>query len=400
MGHASTNDNILPGSYVASTRTKTIYTVCMFLGVLTFAWGLMSNQERTWHSFLVSFFFFLCLGLGGLFFTAIQHVTNAGWSVNVRRFAEAMASYIPWAALTAVVFYFGRNHLYEWLDTEIVSQDPILAGKSGYLNLTFFTIRLVLFFALWICFGRLMVGRSVEQDKSGDEMLTVRNVPTAIAFLAVFALSFSFFSVDALMSLQPHWFSTIFGVYCFAGLFQSTIAVLVLLTIYMMRKGLVRGLVSDHHLHDLGKFLKAFTVFYAYIGFSQFMLIWYANQPEETIFYLNRAGGMWMAVSYSLLIFKFIVPFLLLLPKAAKRNPAHLTFVSILILVMQYVDVHWLVYPNLDQSHWLLGWQEIGVFLGFLGLFICAVSGFLSKNAIVPVKDPRRHESIHHHVTY
>ena len=202
------------------------------------------------------------------------------------------------------------------------------------------------------------------------------------------------------MSLEPHWYSTIFGIYCFAGLFQSSLALVTIVTVYLVNQGLLRGLVSDHHLHDLGKYMKAFTVFYAYIAFSQFMLIWYANLPEETIFYLNRSSGTWLLISWSILIFKFIVPFLLLLPKWAKRNHSQLVLVAMIILIMQYVDIYWLVYPNLDNNNVLFGWQEIGMFMGFLGLFMLVVTRFLAKNNLVPIKDPRIQESIHHEVTY
>ena len=395
-----------PGKYTASTRTKTLYSVAIFLGVLAFALTLVKEPGRAWHSFLTSYFFFVNLALGGLFFAAIQHVAKAGWSVNVRRFAEAMTAYLPIATLTTIALVIGSKQLYVWLDPKTVAGDAILQGKSAYLNMTFFLIRLVVFFALWLGFRHFIVGNSLKQDANGDERYTLRNVGISVAFLLVFALSYSLFSVDTLMSLQPWWYSTIWGVYCFAGLFQSSLAVLIIITVVMMKKGLVRGLVSHDHLHDLGKFLKAFTIFMAYIGFSQFLLIWYANLPEETIFYLSRSTGGWMAATLSLLIFKFAVPFLLLLPKAAKRTPGHLVLVSCLILVMQYVDIHWMVYPNyvnnsdLYHGQWIFGWQEIGTFLFFGGLFLWSVTNFLSKNNIVPVKDPRIEESIHHHVTY
>lgn len=396
-----------PGKYTASSRTKTIYAVAMTLGVLGFAASLYTDQARAWHSFLTSFFFFTSLALGGLFFTAIQHVASAGWSVTIRRFAEAMTSFLPIAALGAVVLLLGAKTLYIWLNHDVVAADPILSGKSGYLNMTFFVIRLVVFFAAWLVFRRVIVGHSLQQDQDGSEDHTVKNVGVSIGFLLVFALSYSFFSVDTLMSLQPYWYSTMWGVYCFSGLFQSSLAFLVILTIAMMKKGIVRGLVTHDHLHDLGKFLKAFTVFYAYIGFSQFLLIWYANLPEETIFYLSRSSGGWMAVTFSLLIFKFAVPFLLMLPKAAKRTPAHLVLVSCLILVMQYIDVHWMVYPNLVNGdfekyggRWILSWPEISTVLMFGGLFLWTVTNFLSKNQVVAILDPRIEEAIHHHVTY
>lgn len=407
MAHSHAHAHPVPGKYSASQRTRTIYAAAMLIGILGFAATLYLDQARAWHAFLVAFFFFTNLALGGLFFAAYNHVANAGWSVTVRRFAEAMTSFLPIAAVGAVVLLFGAKHLYIWLDHDTVVKDEILSGKAAYLNLTFFMIRLAVFFAAWLVFRRLIVGHSVQQDTDGQESHTVKNAALSVAFILVFALSYSFFSVDTLMSLQPHWYSTMWGVYCFAGLIQSTIATLIIITVSMMNRGLVRGLVSEDHLHDLGKFLLGFTVFMAYIGFSQFLLIWYANLPEETIFYLSRSTGGWMAATFSLLIFKFMVPFFLLLPKAAKRTPAHLVLVSCIILFMQYVDIHWMVYPNLVGGdlekyggRWILSWQEVAPFLMFGGFFIWSVTNFLGRNSIVPVKDPRIDEAIHHHVTY
>jgi hypothetical protein len=389
-----------PGQFVASSTLKTVYSVFILIGVLAFALGLMKDQERIWHSFLVSFFFFTSLGLGGTFFLAINHAAGAGWSVNIRRFPEAMASFLPIAAVGGLVLLFGAHHLYEWLDAKAVAQDYILQGKASYLNGTFFAIRVILFFGLWLLFAGKMVGNSVQQDQTGADSFTNNNLKLGVIFLLVFALSYSLFGVDTMMSLQPHWYSTMFGVYCFAGLFQSSLAFITILTVFMMKKGLLRGLVNENHLHDMGKYMMAFTIFYAYIAFSQYMLIWYANLPEETIFYLNRSNGPWMAVSLSLVFFKFAIPFLLLLPKAAKRTPSHLVMVASLILVMQVVDDYWLVYPNLNNNQILLSWQEVGVFLGFLGLFLWSLVRFLSTHNLVPIRDPRREESIHHEVVY
>lgn len=399
MAHTHSAHPVNPGKYVASKGTKTIYSVLIFVGLLLFVVGLFKDQTRTWYSFLTSYFYFTSLALGGLFFAAIQHVAKAGWSVNVRRLAESMTAYLPIAAIGGLVLLFGAKELYIWLDSATVANDPLIQGKSAYLNMTFFVIRMVVFFVAWLIFRHLIIGSSLKQDIDGDEKHTLRNVGYSVAFLLVFSLSYSLFSVDTLMSLQPHWYSTIWGVYCFAGLFQSSLAVITIMSIIMMRKGLVRGLISEDHLHDLGKFLKGFTVFMAYIGFSQFLLIWYANLPEETIFYLARASGGWMAVSMALLVFKFIVPFILLLPKAAKRTPGHLVLVSVIILIMQYVDIHWMVYPNFSEQV-VFSWQEVGSFMLLGGLFLWSVTSFLSKHNLVPVKDPRIDESIHHHVTY
>lgn len=397
--HADTS-KLIPGKHVVSNRARTIYSIFMFVGVATFIVGLLRSPERVWQSYLTSYFYFISLGLGGLFFTAIQFVVRAGWSVNVRRFSEAMTSFLPWAALGAVVLLFGAKHLYIWLDHDIVSNDHILEHKTSYLNWGFFLVRIFAFIAIWVFFARKIVGNSLLQDQTGATSLTLKNVKLGVAFVLLFALSYSLFSVDLLMSLQPHWFSTIFGVYCFAGLFQSSLAMICLIAIYMIKKGHVRGFVDENHLHDLGKFLKAFTVFMAYIGFSQFLLIWYANIPEETEFFLHRAHGGWMLISLSLLFFKFIVPFLWLLPQNAKRNPERLAIGAILILIMQYVDIYWLVYPNFNENHAVFGIYEIGVFLGLFGLFLMGIHRFLAKNSLIPMKDPYRHESMHHHVVF
>jgi hypothetical protein len=251
-----------------------------------------------------------------------------------------------------------------------------------------------------LAFRQIIVGNSLKQDQSGDEKLTIKNVGYSVGFVLFFALSFSLFSVDLLMSLLPTWYSTIFGVYCFAGLFQALFAVLIPIVIFMRRAGYAKGFVTDEHLHDLGKYMMGFTVFWAYIAFSQFMLIWYANIPEETEFYIMRSLNGWLGISTALLIFRFIVPFLAMLPKAAKRNENHLLLVSGLILVMQYLDIYWMVYPNFFEGNVTFGLWEIGMFLGFAGLFLAVVLRFFTKNSIVALRDPRMQEAIHHHVTY
>ncbi len=389
-----------PGQLELSMRLKVVMAASIFIGALTLLFGLFANSERTWHAYLLSYFYFVSLSLGGLFFVAIQHISNAGWSVTVRRVSESLATFLPVALGAGLILLFGAHHLYSWLDTDYVAADPILSGKAPYLNWGFFIIRMIVFLVLWVLLARVIVGRSVRQDETGDVKLTVKNVPASIAFVLIFALSYSLFSVDLLMSLEPHWFSTIFGVYCFSGAFQAGLAMIILIAIYLRNKNLVNGLITEDHLHDLGKYLKAFTVFWAYIAFSQYILIWYANLPEETVFYYHRSHGGWALISLSLLVFKFVVPFIALLPRWAKRTPGHLAAVSILILVMQFVDFYWLIYPNYNGEEAVLGWYEIGLFLGFLGLFLWMVGSFLSRRNLIPIKDPRLEESLQHHVTY
>jgi hypothetical protein len=398
--HSNTHSHqIEVGKFVVNQKLKGIIFSFILIGLLTLVVGYVADKERIWQSFLTNFFYFTSLALGGLFFTAIQYVTKAGWSATIRRICESLSSFLPFAAVAAVVILaLGSHSLYEWLHADVVAADPILQKKHGYLNMVAWTVRTVLFFGIWITFQKLIVGNSVKQDTSGNESITHRNVVYSIMFLILFALSYSLFSVDFVMSLHPHWYSTMFGVYCFAGLFQSSLSLITIIMIKLMDRGIVKGVITDEHLHDMGKFMFAFTVFYAYIAFSQFMLIWYANLPEETIFYAHRAQGGWMAISFSLLAFKFVVPFLMLLPRAAKRDKSHLVRVGCLLLVMQWVDIYWLVYPNFNEGEIVFSYQEVGLFLGFLGVLIYSVTRFLSKNSVVAVKDPYLHESLHHHV--
>lgn len=397
---ADTSKRVTPAPLQVSSTLKTVPVVLMFLGVVAFAVTLMKNPDRAWHGYLAGYFYFFTLAIGGLFFTAIQHMTKAGWSVNVRRFCEAFTAFLPLAALGAVGLLIGGHHLYEWMDKAKVASDELLSHKAGYLNTGFFIGRLVVFFALWLLFTFKIVGGSTEQDRTGDDNITHKTVPWAVACVLVFSLSFSLFGVDAIMSLQPHFYSTIFGVYLFGGLFQSTIAAMILLIQYCMKRGLLTGYVDENHMHDLGKFLLGFTVFWAYIAYSQYMLIWYANLPEETLFFLPRVTGPWTWMSAILLMGKFVIPFLALLSRRAKRDPNMLGAISILILIMQYIDLHWLIFPNLDSTQVILGIPEVLIWCGFAGAFMFTVLRFLSKHPIVPVKDPRIQESLHHHVVY
>jgi hypothetical protein len=370
------------------------------VGALAFLVTLFKDKERAWYAYLTAYYYFVTLALGGLFFVSILNTTKAGWSANIRRFPEALTAFLPYALGAGVLFLFGAPHVYEWLNKAEVAKDALLQHKSSYLNQTFFAIRLIAFLGIWVFYARKLIGFSTDQDKSGDESLTTRALPFSVSFIIVFALSFSLFSVDLIMSLQPHWFSTIFGVYCFAGLFQSSLAAMILMIIYCLKRGLLKGYVDENHLHDMGKFLFAFTVFWAYIAYSQYMLIWYANLPEETVFFIPRMKGSWAWVSLALVTFRFVVPFLFMLPRWVKRSPNHLRLAAILILIMQYVDLYWLIYPTLNKKEVIFGLPEILLWVGFAGLFGFAVSRFLAKFPIVPLKDPRQHESMHHHVIY
>lgn len=370
----------------------------LFVGLVTFVLGLMKNPERMWTSYLTAFFFFASLTVGAMFFIAFSYAANAGWSASIRRLAEALTSYFPVMLIMTIILFLGFKKLYLWADPAQLAE--MGSGRMIYLNPIFVTIRLIVFSVGCLVFRSLIVGNSIKQDQSGDHQLTFKNASYSIGFIAFFAIFFTMYSFDLMMSLLPTWYSTIFGIYCFAGAVQAAMALLAIVIVWMRNSTFTNGYITEEHQHDVGKYIKGFTVFWAYIAFSQFMLIWYANIPEETEFYIMRSLNGWMAVSFALLIFRFIVPFLVLLPRGAKRNNSILVSTSILVLVMQYVDIYWLVYPNFFDGEPQFGLWEIGIFLGFAGLFIMTMIQFMKKHNLVAIKEPRLHEALNHHVTY
>ncbi len=395
MGHATTIKN--PGTFEVSGTIKNILIACVAVGVVTFAFSLNADPTRAWASFVMNHFYFMSLAIGGLFFATLQWITGAMWSAPIRRVGESLTAYLPVVFVTFAILYFGVPKLYLWSHMEHVKGDLVLEGKSGYLSLGFFVIRNVVAIALWIFFALKMVGNSIAQDASRDYRLTEKNRFWSPVFLIVFSLTFTMASFDQLMSLDPHWFSTIFGVYTFAGMFYSTLATICLLTLLLKSHGKLDGLVNENHLHDLGKYMFAFTVFWAYIGFSQFMLIWYANLPEETGYFIRRMEDGWMGVSTFLLVGKFLVPFFILMPREAKRNEKVLRNVGIFMLIAQWVDMLWMVQPEFFKDGPRIGLTEIGVTLGFLGVFGLMVFRFLAKYNVVAIGDPRLEESVSHH---
>lgn len=392
--------NLHVSKFEAPAKLKTLSFALIAIGILTFVIGLMKNQDRLWTSYLVAFFYFSCMAVSGLFWIAINNVAKAGWSVSIRRYAEATTSFIPAILVGGLILLLGFKHLYPWANPEVIAESPVIAAKTGYLNMGGFVIRLFIFAVGCMIFRQVIVGNSLKQDKTGDESLTTKSVAPSVGFIVFYALMFSLFCVDLLMSLLPTWYSTIFGIYGFSGMFQAGMAFLAIVIILMKRAGLVKGYVTEEHQHDVVKYLKGFSIFWAYIAFSQFMLIWYANIPEETEYYIARAQGGWMSISMALLIFRFVVPFLALLPRGAKRNDTNVLAISVLVLVMQYVDIYWMVYPNFFDGHVTFGFWEIGVFAGFAGAFLLTIMSFWSKHSLVPVKDPRMHEALNHHVAY
>ncbi len=354
------------------------------------------GTERFFQAYLVNFAFFLSVALGGLFFVALQHLTRAGWSVVMRRLAEAVAQCLQLMAILFLpILLFAMPVLYPWARPEEVEHDHLIQLKVPYLNLTFFTVRWLIYFGVWLVYAGYFYGRSIRQDATGEKELTVNMQRAATHGMAFFAATLTFASFDMLMSLDPHWFSTIFGVYYFAGSTLAIFSVLVLAIVLLQGSGRLDRSVTVEHFHDLGKFLFGFTIFWAYIAFSQYMLIWVADIPEETGWFLRRQTGGWAAVSLLLIFGHFVVPFLVLITRDAKRRKRMLATMAVWILVMHWVDIFWLAGPEFaGPGAVVLGFEELGTLIGMGALFVAYASFKLRRCSLVPARDPRLDESL------
>ena len=350
---------------------------------------------RFYTSYLTSFVYFLTIAIGALFFVLIQFATRAGWSVAVRRLAEATAPNLafPMAFLLLPVL-LGLHTLYPWTNHAVVEGDHLLEAKAAWLNVPFFLARTAIYFVVWGALAIWFHRRSIEQDRTGDKILTNRMEAASTAGLILFAFTVTFFAFDYVMSLTPHWYSTIYGVYVFAGSILGFFAFLPLLASALQGLGALRETVTAEHYHDLGKLVFAFTVFWAYIGFSQYMLMWYANLPEETVWYLARQTGGWTPVSVFLVFGHFLVPFLALMSRNVKRRLPLLLAGAGWMLLMHYVDVFWLVRPAHSPGRVPIALMDVATFVGIGGIFGAALVRRLAAHALVPIKDPRLSRSL------
>ncbi len=380
-----------------ATRWAGIAAALGVVGIVASLWlarTIDGGVDYLLETYLVSFAFFLSLSLGALFFVMLHHVTRAGWSVVVRRIAEAMAANVWLMALLVLPILFGVEHLYHWAHPGAAEHDALIAGKVGFLNTTFFTIRVVLYFVIWSVLAWFFYATSKAQDASGDPALTRRMEMLSAPGIVLFALSLNFAAFDLLMSLDPHWFSTIYGVYYFAAAVLLFFAVMPEVMLWLQTRGLLRHAVTVEHYHDIGKFMFAFTVFWAYIAFSQYMLIWYGNIPEETEWFLKRQTGGWTAISLTLLFGHFVLPFLMLISRHVKRRPLPLAAIGVFVAVMCWIDMYWLVIPEFSEGVARFGILDVAVWLAMAGIYSAVLIWRLGRTSLVPDKDPRLVESL------
>lgn len=367
-----------------------MFLIGAILSVISFS----NSITGFYFSYLVAFVFWLTFMLGGLFFVLVQHITKAGWSVTVRRIAETIAGTAPLFVGFFIPVVLGLKYLYPWVSTEHIASDEALIKKVKYLNPTFFLLRSAGYLLVWSLISFLMRKYSSKQDTDGDLSWTRKLQRLSPGFTILFAVSLTFASFDWIMSLNPHWYSTIFGVYFFAGSALAVFSIMSIIGVQLHKNPETKSFISVEHLHDLGKFLFGFTVFWAYIAFSQFFLIWYANIPEETIFYMVRWKYGWSLVSLSLLFGQFVIQFIFLLPRTSKRTPWMLLLASIWVIVFHWIDIYWLIMPNFTERHGFTTISDLGpTFL--MGGFVVLFGIFLiRRKSIFAIKDPRLAESL------
>ena len=356
-------------------------------------------QNKPWSALYVAALFFMMIALGALAFYAVQRAAQAGWSPLLFRVMEGITAYLVpggiavFIILALSVAHF--NHLFVWMDPEVVATDRIIQGKSGYLNGTFFLIRALLFLGGWILYREYSRKLSLAQDESDDNSNFKLNFRISAGFLVFYLISESIMSWDWIMSVDPHWYSTLFGWYIFASMFLTGITVIALVTIYLKSKGYLKD-VNDSHIHDLAKFMFGMSIFWTYLWFSQFMLIWYANIPEEVTYFVTRIADYRLPF-FGMVAINFLFPVLLLMNSDFKRVNWFVVMTGIVILIGHYLNIYVAIMPATVGDQWSIGLSEISSVLFFGGAFIFFVFRALTKAPLQPKRNPYIEESKHFH---
>ncbi|WP_298363361.1 quinol:cytochrome C oxidoreductase [uncultured Lutibacter sp.] len=356
-------------------------------------------KNKPWSALYVALFFFFMISLATLAFYAIQHASQAGWPVVLFRVMEGITAYLPVGAVLLFVFFvlssLHMNHLFTWMDADVVAHDELIQNKSGYLNVPFFLLRAAIYIIGWVVYRQYARKLTLAQDKANDNSNYTKLFKSSAAFLVFFLVSESMMSWDWIMSLDPHWFSTLFGWYVFASMIVSAVTTIALISIYLKGKGYLE-FVNNSHLHDLAKFMFGFSIFWTYLWFSQFMLIWYANIPEEVTYFASRFSE-YKIPFLGMLVLNFAFPLLVLMNSDFKRVNWFIVCTGIIILIGHYVDIFVMIMPATVGDQWFFGISEISSVLLVLGLFIYVVFTALTKAPLLAKGNPFIKESEHFH---
>jgi hypothetical protein len=376
------------------------------LGLVACAVGAMSNPDQFFRSYLLAFVFWNGLTVGSIAVLMLQYLTGGAWGIAIRRELEAATRTLPLTALAFLPILFGMKRLYEWTHPEVLAHDELLAKKSFYLNVPFFTARAVIAFAVWMTMAYFLNRWSLREDQhpGNPKELHRRLALLSGGGLVVYALTVTWTSVDWVMSLEPHWYSTMYGVLYMVGYALGALALAAIAVVKLSERepaggepaGGLAEFVGPRIRHDIGKMLFAFTMFWAYVSFSQYLIVWMGNLPEEITWYLARFRGGWGVVGWAVLLFQFVVPFLLLLSRRANRNPRLLVFSAAIVLATRFVDTCWMVIPAFSPGAFRIHWLDLAAPLGLGGVWLWYYARNLTARPLLPVHDPGFEEALAH----
>jgi hypothetical protein len=374
--------------------------VLLAAGVILGIAAFFIDHSRAAFNYLVAFTFLISIGVGALFLIALEYIVGADWSVPIRRVVEFFAAIVPFLALLVIPLLFNIGELFHWSNAGAVAEDEILRGKAPYLNVPFFIIRIFVLIGLWSLFYFFFIKNSRMQDATKDQKLTTKNIRLSAIFIPVFAVTISVAAIDWLMSIEPHWFSTIFGVYFFAGTVIAALAAVTLATVLLKEHGYLHPAMTNDHLFSLGALMFAFVNFWGYIAFSQYMLIWYADLPEETFWFLQKWEGSWAIFSIGLIIIHFVVPYITLVSQPSKMDPKRLKFISVWLLFAHFYDIFWLVMPEMEQlsGGYSFSWVDLVFPVAVIGLLILVFNMKAKKENLIPVGDPKLQRGLDFHL--
>lgn len=407
----------LDDKFEFTSKLKTWCFILMGVGLVALSlliMGSMSHGDehhhhtavnRLWSNILIDGFFFFSIAIGATFFMAVQYAAETGWSIILKRIMEAVSSYLIVGIIPLILVFIAGfmhwHHIYHWMDPAVTTVgspefDPIIAHKKPFLNVGVFSGLTVLFLSVYVYFQRKFRNRSLEEDQTGGVAVHKKNFTAAAIFLVFFGYTSMVASWMWIMSIDTHWFSTLFGWYVFSGMWISALITITLTTLWLKSRGHL-SYVNSSHIHDMGKWMFAISFLWSYLWFSQFMLIWYANIPEESAYYIPRVFGEYKYLYLGMFFVNFILPMLFLMDKSNKSNPAFLSIIGIIIFMGHWVDVYLLITPAVLKNHFHIGFEEIGLMLGFLGMFLYIMLGALSRANLVVKHNPYLEESLHFH---
>jgi len=381
---------------IVSKRFQYSAIALIVIGAIIIAYGFITQPERAWANLLLNNYYFLSIAIGASFFLAIQHISQSGWSSMFKRVPEAMMAFIPYAGVIMLVMYFGMHSVYHWSHEEVLASDQVIQHKAPYLNIPFFFIRMLLFFIIWTVMTRLLRKASTDEDQYGGIKYFEKSELLSKIFIFLLAITFSFATFDWIMSIDVHWFSTIFALKNFVAAFYHGSAMIALIVIILHQKGYFPGL-NKSHLLDYSRYIFMLCIVWGYFAFSQFMLIWYANIPEETVYFAERWHSGFKVIFYVNFFINWFLPFILLLSQAINKNIRVMKAICILLMAGQYIDLYEQIFPGILHAP-VFGIIEVGFFAGFAGLFALIFAKSLASASLIPYNHPYLEESLQHHL--